>query len=105
MRSISSAVSMPLLSPLEFVTPATNVVSNFSRGFAGINNTASYRPYNPFVRTYRTDFRHRGDDFHKHNRTRFPKYRSQYNSGVFNTPSEEPCHSTFQSGIPYPQLM
>nr|XP_036228095.1 serine-rich adhesin for platelets [Bactrocera oleae] len=105
MRSLSSAVSMPLLPPLDFVTPTTNVASNFSRGFTGINNTSSYRSYNPFVRTYRADFRHRGEDFHKHNRTRFPRYRSQYNSGVFNTPSEESCHSVLQPGILYSQLL
>ncbi|XP_039963916.1 uncharacterized protein LOC120776912 [Bactrocera tryoni] len=105
MRSIGSAVSMPLLPPLDFVTPTTNVASNFSRGFTGMSNTTNYRSYNPFMRTYRTDFRQRGDDFHKHNRTRFPRYRSQYNSGVFNAPSDESCHSLLQPTIPYSQLL
>uniref|UniRef100_A0A0A1XIN2 Uncharacterized protein n=1 Tax=Zeugodacus cucurbitae TaxID=28588 RepID=A0A0A1XIN2_ZEUCU len=103
-RSVSSTVSMPLLTPMDFVTSTTNVTSNFNRGFSGINN-AGFRSYNPFQRNYRTDFRHRGDDFHKHNRTRFPRYRSQYNPGGFNTPSEESSHTALQSGIPYSQLM
>ncbi|XP_036336666.1 serine-rich adhesin for platelets isoform X1 [Rhagoletis pomonella] len=102
MRPIGSATSLPIIPSTSFVTP----VSNFSRRFSDLNNPAPFRSYNPFMRNYRTDFRHRGGHFATHNRTRFSRYRSQYVSGSFHAPAEEPSHSQPpNSGIPYSELM
>ncbi|XP_053957190.1 serine-rich adhesin for platelets isoform X1 [Anastrepha ludens] len=71
-----------------------------------LNNPTTYRSYNPFMRNYRTDFRHRGNNFVIHNRTRFSRYRSQYISGSFHAPAEEPNHSSPpHNNVPYSQLL
>ncbi|XP_067645683.1 NK-tumor recognition protein [Eurosta solidaginis] len=87
MRHISSAA----LPPLEYTSPMINTTpTNFSNGFSGYNNTRPYRSYsNPFMRNYRTDFRHRDSDFTPHNRGRFHRYRSQYNTGFFHANAVE----------------
>ncbi|XP_004526830.1 uncharacterized protein LOC101453514 isoform X3 [Ceratitis capitata] len=78
-----------------------------AESFESIDNSANYRAYNPFVRNYRTDFRHRGHPFNTHHRPRFPRYRTQYNHGPYNAPTEEANNSTpINSGIiPHSQLM